>query len=111
MLLHLRVTVPPERLAAVRALFEDCRGTAHVAVLPGRRAIGHSAAATLVVRFAVAIVVAALVALVGRGLGWFAAAHLPGDRPATGFITAPDRWWVVVAVLAGIGAMLSLPST
>src|SRR3569833_587288 len=35
MLLHLRVTVPPDRLDAVRALFEDCPGTAHLAVLPG----------------------------------------------------------------------------
>jgi uncharacterized hydrophobic protein (TIGR00271 family) len=240
MLLHLRVTVPPERLDAVRALFEDCRGTAHLSVLPGaslqppgdliladvaresadeliadlrelgvdrdggitmeavdaavsraaeeaeeaapgdasdavvweqvvrttaadstlsvsylvfltiatmlaaiaiindsailtvgamvlgpefgplaalavavvhgHRAIGRSAAVTLVVGFAVAIVVAALFALVGRGLGWFTAAELTGDRPATGFITAPDRWSLVVAVLAGIAGMLSLTS-
>ena len=35
MLLQLRVTVPPDRTAAVRALFEECPGTAHLAVLPG----------------------------------------------------------------------------
>ena len=35
MLLHLRVTVPPDRTDAVRALFQECPGSAHVAVLPG----------------------------------------------------------------------------
>lgn len=35
MLLQLRVTVPPDRTDQVRALFEECPGTAHLAVLPG----------------------------------------------------------------------------
>ncbi len=35
MLLQLRVTVPPDRTDAVRALFGETRGTAHLAVLPG----------------------------------------------------------------------------
>jgi len=34
-LLTLRVTVPSDRTGAVRALFENCPGTAHLAVLPG----------------------------------------------------------------------------
>src|SRR3954462_11817767 len=240
MLLHLRITVPPERLDAVRALFEDCRGTAHVAVLPGaslqppgdliladvaresadeliadlrelgidrdggitmeavdaavshaaeeaeeaapgdasdavvweqvvrttaadsalsvsylvfltiatmlatiaiindsailtvgamvlgpefgplaalavavvhgRRAVGRSAALTLVVGFAVALALPALAALVGRVLDWFGPEALTGDRPQTGFITAPDKWSLVVAVLAGIAGVLSLTS-
>src|SRR3569833_86701 len=152
MLLHLRVTVPPDRLDAVRALFEDCPGTAHLAVLPGaclhpagdlvvadvaresadaliaalralgidraggvaivlgRRAVGRSAAVTLGVGFAVAIALAALAALVGRGLGWFGPEALTGDRPQTGFITAPDHWSLVVAVLAGLAGVLSLTS-
>src|SRR5215218_8772308 len=35
MLLHLRVTVPPDRTEQVRALFDECPGSAHVAVLSG----------------------------------------------------------------------------
>lgn len=35
MLLQLRVAVPPDRTDRVRALFEECAGTAHLAVLPG----------------------------------------------------------------------------
>src|SRR4051794_16482812 len=35
MLLHLRVTVPPDRTAAVRDLFRDSAGVAHLAVVPG----------------------------------------------------------------------------
>jgi uncharacterized hydrophobic protein (TIGR00271 family) len=35
---------------------------------------------------------------------------LTAHRPQTGFITAPDRWSLVVAVLAGIAGVLSLTS-
>src|SRR5207245_6955432 len=35
MLLHLRVTTPADRTDAVRALFEESPGTAHLAVIPG----------------------------------------------------------------------------
>ena len=43
-------------------------------------------------------------------LGWFGPELLDAERPATGFITAPDRWSVVVAILAGIAGVLSLTS-
>ncbi|WP_448626542.1 DUF389 domain-containing protein [Geodermatophilus sp. URMC 64] len=76
----------------------------------GRRAVGRTAAGTRVTGFAVAIGVTALLALLGRALGWFTVADLTGDRPATGFITAPDRWSLLVAVLAGITGVLSLTS-
>ena len=48
--------------------------------------------------------------LVGRGLGWFGPELLGADRPQTGFITSPDTWSLVVAVLAGIAGVLSLTS-
>jgi uncharacterized hydrophobic protein (TIGR00271 family) len=35
---------------------------------------------------------------------------LAADRPATGFITQPDRWSLLVAVLAGVAGVLSLTS-
>ncbi|MCA0145811.1 DUF389 domain-containing protein [Blastococcus sp. LR1] len=81
-----------------------------VAVLHRRPSIARQAAISLAVGFAVAIAVTALVVLAGRGLGWFGPELLAADRPATGFITAPDRWSVVVAVLAGVAGVLSLTS-
>jgi uncharacterized hydrophobic protein (TIGR00271 family) len=49
-------------------------------------------------------------ALLGRALGWYGPELLTQDRPATYFITHPDRWSLVVAVLAGVAGMLSLTS-
>jgi uncharacterized hydrophobic protein (TIGR00271 family) len=81
-----------------------------VALIHGRRRIARTAALSLVAGFAVAIGVTALIAAVGRWLGWYGTELLTADRPETGFITAPDRWSVVVAVLAGIAGVLSLTS-
>jgi uncharacterized hydrophobic protein (TIGR00271 family) len=75
-----------------------------------RRGLLRRAAITLVVGFVVAIAVATLAALVGRGLGSVGPELLTADRPQTGFITAPDRWSLVVAVLAGVAGVLSLTS-
>ena len=81
-----------------------------VALVHRRRSIARRAAVSLVVGFAVAIAVTTLAVLVGRGLGWFGPELLDAERPETGFITAPDRWSVVVAVLAGVAGVLSLTS-
>ena len=81
-----------------------------VAVVHHRRSIARRAAVSLVVGFAVAITVTTLAVLAGRVLGWFGPELLDAERPATGFITAPDRWSVVVAILAGIAGVLSLTS-
>jgi uncharacterized hydrophobic protein (TIGR00271 family) len=81
-----------------------------VALVHGRRRIARTATVSLLVGFAVAIGLTALLTLVGRWLGWYGTELLTADRPETGFITAPDRWSVVVAVLAGIAGVLSLTS-
>jgi uncharacterized hydrophobic protein (TIGR00271 family) len=81
-----------------------------VAVVHRRHSIARRALVTLTVGFAVAIGVTALGVLAGRALGWFGAEVLTAERPETGFITAPDRWSLVVAVLAGIAGVLSLTS-
>ncbi|CCH90560.1 putative integral membrane protein [Modestobacter italicus] len=81
-----------------------------VALVHRRRAMGVQAVVSLVVGFAVAIAVTVVAALAGRWLGWFGTDLLAADRPATGFITQPDRWSLVVAVLAGIAGVLSLTS-
>jgi len=65
---------------------------------------------TLVLGFVVAIGLTACLTLVGRGLGWFGTEILAADRPQTGFITHPDKWSLVVAVLAGVAGVLSLTS-
>jgi uncharacterized hydrophobic protein (TIGR00271 family) len=81
-----------------------------LAAVHGRPTLARTSAVTLVVGFVVAIALAALAALAGRALGWFGPELLGADRPQTGFITAPDRWSLVVAVLAGIAGVLSLTS-
>ena len=79
-----------------------------VAVVNRRPLSARRAATTLAVGFSVAIGVTTAVTLVGRLLGWFGPELLDAPRPQTGFITAPDRWSVVVAVLAGTAGVLSL---
>jgi uncharacterized hydrophobic protein (TIGR00271 family) len=81
-----------------------------VALVQRRSRIVRQALVSLAVGFAVAIAVTTLVALLGRGLGWFDADVLDADRPATAFITQPDRWSLLVAVLAGVAGVLSLTS-
>ncbi len=81
-----------------------------LALVHGRRRIAGNAAVSLCVGFVVAIGLTALMALAGRALGWYGTELLRADRPETGFILAPDRWSVVVAVLAGIAGVLSLTS-
>jgi len=68
----------------------------------------RSAVSLLLSGFVVAIVVTALVGLAARAAGWITAADLSADRPLTGFIWTPDRWSVVVALLAGAAGVLSL---
>jgi uncharacterized hydrophobic protein (TIGR00271 family) len=81
-----------------------------VAAVDRRPAVARTALRAIVVGFAVAIALTALVCLAGRGLGWFGTELLGSDRPQTGFITRPDRWSFVVAVLAGVAGVLSLTS-
>ncbi|MET0763582.1 MAG: DUF389 domain-containing protein [Blastococcus sp.] len=82
-----------------------------VAVIHRRPRIARHAAVSLVLGFALAIGITALGALAARWLGWISPDLLDADRPATGFITAPDTWSLVVAVLAGIAGVLSLTSS
>ncbi|MGY1733429.1 DUF389 domain-containing protein [Geodermatophilus sp. SYSU D01045] len=79
-----------------------------VALVHRRRGVARAAARALLVGFALAIAVTALATLAARGLGWVGPEVLTADRPQTGFITAPDHWSLVVAVLAGIAGVLSL---
>jgi uncharacterized hydrophobic protein (TIGR00271 family) len=81
-----------------------------VGLVHRRRAMTRQALVTLLAGFAVAIALTTLAALLGRALGWITPELLTQDRPATYFITHPDRWSLVVAVLAGVAGVLSLTS-
>jgi uncharacterized hydrophobic protein (TIGR00271 family) len=66
---------------------------------------------SLLLGFALAIAVTVLAALVARGAGWIAVEDLTADRSQTEFIYSPDRWSLVVAVIAAIAGTLSLTSS
>lgn len=82
-----------------------------VAVVHRRPAGARQAAVTLVLGFVIGIAVTAAATLAGRLLGWFGPGLLDQARPQTSFITSPDRWSFVVAVLAGIAGVLSLTAS
>lgn len=69
----------------------------------------QQAVSTLFGGFLVAIVLTALITLLGRSWGWITAEDLV-VRPDTAFVYTPDRWSFVVAVIAGAAGVLSLTS-
>lgn len=81
-----------------------------LALVLRRRALLGLATRTLVVGFAVAIAATALAALIARALGWVDVTMITAPRPATAFIYHPDKWSVIVAVLAAVAGVLSLTS-
>jgi len=73
-----------------------------------RRAELSRRALLLLVRgFLLAIGIAVACALAVRLLGWIHPATVTAPRPLTGFIWRPDRWSVVVALIAGCAGVLS----
>lgn len=82
-----------------------------VALVRRRWRLLRRAALALLVGFVVAIGLAAAAALVLRGVGWVTLDDVTGPRPGTDFIYRPDRWSIVVAVIAGAAGVLSLTSS
>ncbi len=70
-----------------------------------------SALRTLVVGFVVAIAVTTLLAFVARMLGWITAEDVEGPRPFTAFIYTPDKWSLIIALIAGAAGVLALTSS
>jgi uncharacterized hydrophobic protein (TIGR00271 family) len=70
----------------------------------------QQAMATPVAGFAFAILATTVIALMGRAVGCVTLADITGPRPGTAFIYTPDRWSVVVAIIAGAAGVLSLTS-
>jgi len=74
-----------------------------------KRLLGH-AIRTLVAGFLMAIVIATVLILVAKGLGWITLEDVTGPRPGTDFIYFPDKWSFIVAVIAAAAGVLSLTS-
>jgi uncharacterized hydrophobic protein (TIGR00271 family) len=81
-----------------------------LALVRRRRMLMFRAARTLLLGFAIAIALTALLALAARGLGWVVLEDVTGARPGTDFIYTPDKWSFVVAVIAAAAGVLSLTS-
>ena len=82
-----------------------------LAAVTRRRNLMRRALKLILVGFAIAIAVATLCALAGSLLGWVPDVAVTSPRPGTAFIYHPDRWSIVVAVLAGIAGVLSLTTS
>src|SRR4051794_7111907 len=79
-----------------------------VALVLRRWRLARRAIRLLVLGFALAIAVTAVLALAARGAGWITPHDLTKPRPLTQYIWRPDRWSLVVALLAGAAGVLSL---
>ncbi len=62
----------------------------------------------LVLSFVFAIIVVALLGLVGAAIGDVTAEMVARPRPQTGFIWHPDRWSFIVALVAGSAGVLAM---
>lgn len=80
-----------------------------VAVVLRRPHLLARAARTLVAGFLLAMVVTFVASILARGIGWVSVEQLR-HHPETEFIYSPDKWSVVVAVLAAIAGILSVTS-
>jgi uncharacterized hydrophobic protein (TIGR00271 family) len=81
-----------------------------LALVRRRKNLFGRALRTLLLGFAVSILVATLLALVARSIGWIELDDVVGRRPQTDFIYTPDKWSLVVAIVAAAAGVLSLTS-
>jgi uncharacterized hydrophobic protein (TIGR00271 family) len=79
-----------------------------VGIVFARVSLTWRAARLLVLSFAVAITVVALLSLVASLTGLVSADMVTRPRPQTGFIWHPDRWSFIVALIAGAAGVLAL---
>ncbi len=62
--------------------------------------LGH-AVRTLLLGFAAAIAFTTAFTFIAKAVGWITVDDVDGPRPATAFIYSPDKWSLVVAIIAG----------
>jgi uncharacterized hydrophobic protein (TIGR00271 family) len=81
-----------------------------VALVRRRYGLLRLAARTLIGGFAISIALTTVATLSMRALGWVTVADVSGPRPQTEFVYTPDKWSLVVAVIAAAAGVLSLTS-
>lgn len=81
-----------------------------LALVRRRPYLFRRAATTLVAGFAIAIVATAAAAFIGRLTGLVSPDELLKPHPMTSFIYNPDRWSLIIAVIAGAAGVLALTS-
>jgi len=81
-----------------------------VALVRRRYALLRHAIRTLLLGFAAAIAFTTALTFIAKAIGWTTLEAIDGPRPATGFIYSPDKWSLIVAVIAGAAGVLSLTS-
>ncbi|WP_040799953.1 DUF389 domain-containing protein [Nocardia higoensis] len=81
-----------------------------VALVRKRYVLFGLAARTLVIGFVVGIATTFLLALAARAVGWVDAGHVTGAHPNTEFVYSPDRWSLVIALIAAAAGVLALTS-
>jgi len=82
-----------------------------LALVRHRPMLYRRAVRTLVAGFSIAIGLTTVLALAARLLNWLHADQVEGPRPLTHFIYAPDKWSLVVALIAGAAGVLALTSS
>ncbi len=82
-----------------------------IALVRRRGGLFRRASITLVGGFAIAMAATFAAGLAARASGWVTIADLTGARPGTDFIYSPDRWSLVVAIIAAAAGVLSLTSS
>ena len=82
-----------------------------IALVRRRYGLLRQAIRTLTIGFAAGIALTTLIILVGRWVGWVTREDVAGARPGTDFIYQPDRWSLVVALLAGVAGVLAMTSS
>lgn len=81
-----------------------------VALVRKRYVLFRLALRTLVYGFVAAIATTLLLVLLARAVGWITVADVTGPHPNTEFVYSPDRWSLVVAVIAAAAGALALTS-
>lgn len=79
-----------------------------VALVLRRPRLFVSSLRTLILGFAIAIAITTVLALLARWAQWIDVREITGPRPLTAFIYQPDRWSIVIALVAGVAGVLAL---
>lgn len=81
-----------------------------LALVRHRPRLFRRAVRVLVAGFTIAILTTAVFAFVARSIGWIDLGDVVGPRPLTQFIYTPDKWSLVVSLIAGAAGVLALTS-